>query len=210
MCECLMDQRGRAPILLIVITATLALGLAASAYLNYNQFQHATQTQHELQGQITDLRYQLHVDEKQPGSPAPGASPGAGAAPAPSPTPAVLGAQTVDLTQLGVKLTVGDPIADLTYDHEVVGSLDVANLTTSSLVAKYPACKPGAALGMVVRRPLSSKPSSSSTKFLKTFGKYNFYYVPPTSNCGGTVPGQADVTAAKSALVNTVLPTLSQ
>ncbi len=208
-----MNQRGRAPILLIVIAATLGVGLAASAYLNYNQYQKSSQIQRELKGQITDLRYQLRIDQKQAAaspSPSPGITAGNAAAPAPAASPGVLGAQTVDLTQLGVKLTVGDPIADLTYDHELVGSLQVANLTTSSLVAKYPACKPGTALGMVVRRPLNSKPSSSSTKFLKTFGKFNFYYVPSTGNCGGTPAGQAAVTAAKSALVNTVLPTLSQ
>ncbi len=205
-----MSQRGRAPILLIVIMATLGLGLGASGYLNYVQYQRAEQDKKQLQGQITDLRYQLTQNQQLASvKTTPSPSPEPGNSPSSIDAPAVLGTQSVALSQLGVKLSASDPIADLTYAYQPVGVLAVANLTTASLVAKYPACKPGAALGMIVRRPPGSKPATSASKLIKTLGKYNFYYVPPTSNCASDASGRAVVAAAQAALTSTVLPTLS-
>ncbi len=199
-----MGQHGRAPLLLIIITATLGLGFGALIYLNYAQYQRAEQDKRLLQGEITDLRYQLKQDSA--------ASPSATPSPTPSSTPAVpavQGAQAVDLAQLGVKLQPSDPIADLTYSYQLVNGLAVANLTTSSLMAKYPACKPGAALGMVVRRPLNSRPATSASKLIKRLGDYNYYYVASTSNCATDAAGRASLAEARSALIAAVLPTLS-
>jgi len=62
---------------------------------------------------------------------------------------------------------------------------------------------------MIVRRPLNSRPTSSASKLIKPLGDFNYYYVPATSNCGGTSAGRTAVTAAQAALINTALPTLT-
>lgn len=201
-----MSQAGRAPILLIVICAALALGLVASLYLNYDQAQRADQDKKLMQGEITDLRYQLKQDQAT--SPSPEASPSPSADPSPSSAP-VLGAQSVELVELGVKLSTSDPIADLTYSYQQVAGLAVANLTATSLLAKYPACKPNTALGMIVRRPLNSKPNTSASKLIKQLGNYKYYYVASSVACAPDAAGRATLAAARAALVNTVLPTLS-
>ncbi len=207
-----MSQAGRAPILLIVVMATLGLGLGASMYLNYNQYSQAEEDRKLLKGEITDLRYQLDQDQKASPSPSPGSSSSPSPAASPTPTP-VLGTQSVVLAQLGVRLSASAPIADLTYQFQSVRSgaytLAVANLTTTSLMNKYANCRPGAALGQLVRRPIGSRPSSSTTRFLKKIGDYNYYYVPMTSNCGTDSAGRAAVAAAQSYLAATVLPTLT-
>lgn len=205
-----MNERGRAPILLVVVAATLGLGLAASMYLNLYQNQASEQSKRELNGQITDLRYQVKQDQA-----AQEAKTGTKATPTPSNAPpptsdqgSVAGSQSVAIDQLGVHLTATAPITDLTYSYQPVNNLGVANLTTTSLMAKYPACQPGKALGLLVKRPLTSKPTSSSSVFLKAIGTFNYYYIPPTGNCATDADGRTAVTAAKSALINSVLPTL--
>ncbi|HSX03030.1 MAG TPA: hypothetical protein VLI05_07035 [Candidatus Saccharimonadia bacterium] len=202
-----MAQRRGTSVLIAVVIITFGGGLAASAYLNYYQYQRDSQNQQLLQGQITDLRYQLKQETN--GSPAPSISPSPSLSPSPSASPSpVLGAQTVNLAELGVKLTPTDPVADLTYGSQTIAGLGVANLTTSSLLAKYPACKPGA-LGMVVRRPLGSRPSTSASHLIKKIGDYNFYYVTPSGNCGPDSAGRATVSAAIAAVQNLVMPTLT-
>jgi hypothetical protein len=202
-----VNELGRAPILLVVICATFGLGLGASMYLNYDQYQRAEQDRKLMQGEITDLRYQLKQDQGVSPSPSPATS--ASPSPTPSPSASIQGAQIVDLVQLGVKLSPSDPIGDLTYQYQLISGLAVANLTTTSLLAKYPACKPGAGLGMVVRRPLGSKPNTSASKLIKRLGDYNYYHVASTSSCATDASGKASLAAARAALVSTVLPTLS-
>jgi hypothetical protein len=203
-----MAQRRGTSVLIAVVIITFGGGLAASAYLNYYQYQRDSQNRQLLQGQITDLRYQLK--QETGGSPAASLSPSPSpSSPSPSVSPSpVLGAQTVNLAELGVKLTPTDPVADLTYGYQTIAGLGVANLTTSNLMAKYPACKPGA-LGMVVRRPLGSRPSTSASHLIKKIGDYNFYYVTPSGNCGPDSAGRATVSAAIAAVQNLVMPTLA-
>jgi len=204
-----MWQRGGAPILFIMIIGALGLGLAASVYLNYYQYQHSAQDKQLLQGQITDLRYQVVRDAQAASTPIPSPSGSASPTPSATATPAtVLGAQVVTFSELGAKVTPSDPVGDLTYSYQKVGTLAVANLTSTSLMAKYAACRPGA-LGMLVRRPPGSKPSTSASKLVKTLGEYTFYYVPPTSNCGTTTAGRAVVANDISAVQNVILPTLA-
>jgi hypothetical protein len=99
-----MDSRGFAK-LSTVITVTLAIGFVASAFLNISQHQRAQQDHKMMQGEITDLRYQVNQDRLALGeaspSPSPKASPSSSPAAAPtasaspSPTPAaVLDANT--------------------------------------------------------------------------------------------------------------------
>ncbi len=201
-----MWQRGSAQVLLIVVAAVLGLGLAASAYLNYYQYQQAGQSKQLLQGQITDLRYQLNQSAAAASTPIP--SPSANPSAAPTPTPAVLGSQSVSFTELGTSVTPSAPVADLTYSYQKIGVLAVANLTGKSLMAKYPTCRPGA-LGMLVRRPLNSKPSTSASQLVKSLGGFNYYYVPPTSNCGSTTASRTEIKNDISAVQNVIMPTLA-
>lgn len=173
---------GRHPVatLTIVIAGAFGVGFAASAYLNYVQFQRAQDDQRQLQGTITDLRYQLAQDSQASPSPSASVTP----SPSPSPTqtpPPVLGAQALPLPQLGITLTATDPLTDLTFSYQLISGLAVANLTTTSLIPGGSKCGPGA-LGQLVRRPLSSRASSASV-FIKRLGNYNFYYVSPTFTC---------------------------
>src|ERR1035437_7195902 len=90
-----MNQRGSIN-LPVVIAAAFGIGLAASMYLNYNQNQTADQDRKLMQGQITDLRYQVKQDGLASASsasptPSPLATPESNATPTPTP---VLGAST--------------------------------------------------------------------------------------------------------------------
>jgi hypothetical protein len=208
-----MSERGAAPVLMIVIAAALGLGLAASGYLNYVQYQRSSDEKRQLTGEISDLRYQLKQDGQTPAEPTASPSPSPSASPdsavSPTPVPAVAGAQALQIGELGVHVTPADPVADLTYSYQLVSGLAVANLTTNGMAAKNPGCKAGA-LGMLVRRPLSSKPSTSASHFIKKIGNYNYYYVTPTSNCGSSADGRAYITAAVAALTDTIMPALSE
>src|SRR6266536_149523 len=97
----------------IVLASALSVGFIASAYLNFYQHQQSSQQQTLLQGQITDLKYQVNQDHA---SPSPSASLLPTSLPSPSPSGTVAGTTSVDISQYAVKLTVADPIADLTYD----------------------------------------------------------------------------------------------
>ncbi len=195
-----MDSRGGLPILYVVITAALGLGLLASGYLNYYQSQQARQTQQLLQGQITDLNYQVKLDQAKL-SPSSSTSPSLSPSSSPAALPAAAVTATVVFSQLGANVTASAPVADLTYTYTTVNVLAVAELTATSLAAN-PACKPGA-LGLLVRRPLGDAPQTSQSHFIKKLGNYNFYYVPATTSCN------AAVAADQAALMNTILPTLA-
>ncbi len=96
-----MNQRGSIN-LPVVIAAVFGIGLAASMYLNYNQNKTAEQDRKLMQGQITDLRYQVKQDSLASASsasptPTPLATPDSSPTPTPSPTP-VLGASTAKAT----------------------------------------------------------------------------------------------------------------
>ena len=201
-----MSQSRSGKNLWVVIAITFGLGLAASGYLNYVQFSRARDDKAALNGQLADMRYQLKQDKL---APSPSASPSPELSPTPSETPAVLGTTAVKFDQLGVFVTAAAPIADLTYSYQVISGLDVANLTTTGLVAQYPACKPGVALGQLVRRPKTSRAASTS-KLIKSFGDYNYYYVASATNCASDAAGRASVAAAKAALLDAILPTLAQ
>jgi hypothetical protein len=203
----------------IVIAAALGIGFVASAYLNFYQHQQANQAQAQLQGQITDLTYQIKQDHAAGLGATPTATPSPSAtttsqattaSPSPSASPAVAGTASVSISQFGVNFTVSDPIVDLTYAPVESGGLIVAALTTQSLLAKYPSCTPAnAALGMLVRRPQGQTPRSQD-KFMKTLGGYNFYYVAPLSYCTADTAGRNIIAADTAALSGTALPTLSQ
>ena len=192
-----------------VLAVVLSLGFSASAYLNYVQSQKAQEDHNLLQGQVTDLRYQLKQDAEAsavaPATPTPLATP----EPSPTPTPAVQGTSSVSISQLAIKLTVADPVADLTYDMATSGAYPVAALSTRSLISKYSACKPSSsntALGFIVQKKLGL---TSTGKLIKQAGAYNYFYIAPTGFCATDQAGRDILAAARAAIKNSVLPTLS-
>lgn len=197
-----------------MVAAACAAGFVASAVLNILQFQHAQGDKKLLQGQITDLQYQVNLDHA---SPTPGqdasavtVTPAAATpTPAPSATPAVAGSAAVSLgAPVSAKLTASDPVADLTYWTTTSGSYQVVSLTTESL-KKYPACAAGAAnsaLGEIVRKNVNA---SAGGTLIKSLGGAYFFYLPPAGNCATDDAGKSLVETYRDAVKNTVLPTLS-
>ncbi len=203
----------------IIIMVTLGLGFAASVFLNITQSQHAAQNEKLLQGEITDLRYQVNQNTQASPTPLPSNSPSpspvAVSSPAPttvpSPSPAVAGTALITLSEYGVHLSVADPVTDLTYGLVPSGAFQVAALTTRSLISKYSGCKPTSAnnaLGLIVQK----KPSESVSALdipIKTIGTYKYYYLKPTGYCATDQAGRDTLAAARAAVQNSVLPTLS-
>jgi hypothetical protein len=206
-----MFERGAIK-LSVILAAVFGVGFAASGYLNFAQHQQSVQEQTLLQGQITDLNYQLKQDQGSAPSSSPKAttSSSTSATPSPSPlgSPAVAGTASLSIGQFGVTFTVNDPIVDLTYAPEQSGSYTVAAFTTQSLLAKYPACKPGV-LGSLVRKPKAAS-ASYSDKLIKSIGNFNYYYVQSYSYCATDTAGANIVAADRAAVENSALPTLAQ
>jgi hypothetical protein len=103
---------------------------------------------------------------------------------------------------------VTDPIVDLTYAPEQSGAYTVAAFTTQSLLAKYPACKPGI-LGSLVRKPKGDS-ASYSDKLIKSIGNFNYYYVESYAYCASDSAGANTIAADRAAVQNSALPSLSQ
>jgi hypothetical protein len=189
-----------------IIAIVLGIGFCASAYLNYAQHERSSQDESLLQGQITDLKYQLNQD--QGGSPSP--SPVAKTDPAPSPTPssspAVAGTAVIPISQFGVKFTANNPITDITYQPQKNGSYDVAAFTTQTLIAKYPACKVGA-IGSLVQKRSDTK--SYYDTFIKSIGGYYYFYVAPNFTCTGTTDGRNEIAQDEASLKNDALQSLT-
>lgn len=165
-----------------------------------------------MQGQITDLTYQLKQNAAGTSpSPSPTSSSSSSLSsptPSPSSSPAVAGTASLSISQFGVNFTVTDPIVDLTYAPQQSGSYTVAAFTTQSLLAKYPACKPGV-LGSLVRKPKNAA-ASYSDKLIKSIGNFNYYYVESYAYCATDTAGSNTVAADRAAVQNSALPTLAQ
>lgn len=205
-----ITQRGSVS-LPIVFAAVFGLGLAASVYLNYYQHQGAQADRKLLQGEITDLRYQVNKDQIASAAPTalPTTAPLATPEPAPTPTPVVAGTGSVSISQWAIKLTVADPVADLTYDMVKNGSYTVAGLSTRALIAKYPTCAPSAAntaLGQIVQKKAGF---TSAGTIIKQAGVYKYYFIAPAGFCATDQAGRDVLAAARAAIKNSVLPTLT-
>lgn len=152
--------------------------------------------------------------------------------PTPSETPLPPGQERVTVGVFGVRLIASDPVGDLVYGAGGTNSYRTAGFTTESFIAQYPLCKPGV-LGSLSRKPhvgstRSPSPSRSpagtpkptgspqvlgQNGFIKTVGNFDYYYVQPSGlgiYCATDQAGRNALAAAKSALINAVLPTLSQ
>jgi hypothetical protein len=206
--ESSVTERG-AITLSTIIAIVLGIGFCASAYLNYAQHQRSSQDESLLQGQITDLKYQLNQDGVSSPSPSPVASTDPSPSPSPSSSPAVAGTAVVPISQFSVKFTANDPITDLTYQPEQSGAYIVAAFTTQSLVAKYQACHAGA-IGSLVRKPQNAYPSGADSDLHKTIGGYKYYYVTPGYYCAGTTAGRNEIAQDEAQLKNDLQQTLTQ
>jgi len=146
--------------------------------------------------------------------------------PTPTDTPLVAGQAAIKISTYHIKLVASDPITDLVYgDNQYNGATEIG-FTTETLLAKYPACKPGA-LGYLLRTKSRATPSTTpqpspssnyyyaphttlyNQKFFKTVGGYTYTYVNPVSNCASDGDGQNAVIQAKSALISDALPTIT-
>jgi hypothetical protein len=207
--ESSVTERG-AITLPTIIAIVLGIGFCASAYLNYAQHEQSSQNETLLQGQITDLKYQLNQDSASP-SPSPIASkdPSPSASPSPSSAPAVAGTASVPISQFNVKFTANDPITDITYQPEQSGSYLVAAFTTQSLIAKYPACHAGA-IGSLVRKLAGRSSVSGADSFSKNIAGYNYYYVSPGYYCAGTTDGRNEIAQDEAQLKNDLEQSLAQ
>lgn len=212
-----MRERG-AISLPIVIAAVLGIGFGASIFLNMVQHQRAEQERKLLQGQITDLTYQVKKDSEQSPSTSPTPEPLATpeATVTPTPTPAVAGTASMSINEYeGVKLTTIEPVADLTYKWVKSGVYQVAELTTRSLIGKYASCVPSSpsknnALGLIVRRPIGEKAPSQDILPV-SIDSWTYYYVKPsTTSCATDTAGKNEVAAARAAVLNSVYKTLSK
>ncbi|HEY2003663.1 MAG TPA: hypothetical protein VGH44_00940 [Candidatus Saccharimonadia bacterium] len=148
--------------------------------------------------------------------------------PSPTSTPLVAGQASIKISTYHIKIVASDPITDLAYGEEQYNGATEVGFTTESLLAKYPACKPGA-LGYLLRTKVHTtatpnstpQPSASSSyfytphttlynqKFSKTVDGYAYTYVNPSSNCASDSEGQNAVTQAKAALIGDALPTIA-
>jgi hypothetical protein len=154
--------------------------------------------------------------------------------PTPSETPLPAGQERVTIGVFGVRLIATDPIGDLVYGAVGTNSYRTAGFTTEAFIAQYPLCKPGV-LGSLSRKlhvGSTRSPSPSPTRspsgtpkptaspqalgpngFIKTVGNFDYYYVQPSGAgiyCATDQAGRNALAAAKSALINAVLPSLSQ
>ena len=201
--------------LTLVAAITFGVGFVALGYLNYYQHSQAQQAQSLLQGQITDLTYQVNQDHANGTASAtpvasPSASPGASpqASPSPSSSPQVAGTATISLPLYKVNFTANDPITDVTASAAQDGSYQVEAFTSSSLLAKYPQCTAGV-LGVLVAK--TSRSASAGDEYLKTLGGYSYYYNPKplvSASCATDSAGQT-VISQDVANLSKALSTLS-
>ena len=102
----------KVPKISTVLAVSCAAGLVGSALLNMVQFQRAQQDKKLLQGEITDLRYELNLERGSQITPTPepeaSASPQASPAASPTPAPEVAGTASVAIPVYGLKLTARD------------------------------------------------------------------------------------------------------
>jgi hypothetical protein len=207
----MMNEKGKIATLPAVVIATLSLGLVASMYLNYAVYKNAQDDKRQTAGELTDLRYQVKQDQLA-GLNAPSSSPSPSTKPTASPSPAaVLGAETLAISEMGVTVIPAAPLADLSYaviPSQTAGAV-VIGFKSDSFSTKYPNCAPGTALGQLVRRPVSQRPPASN-KLVATIGGFKFYYYNPGDTCATSTVGRADTAAAVAVLGSTILKSIAQ
>jgi hypothetical protein len=154
-------------------------------------------------------------------TPAPNTSPS-------GPTPIVAGTASIRVLLYDATLTLTDPVTDLVYGPVKDGSNTWAGFTTKSLLARYPSCKAGA-LGTLVRvkapspspspsprtspspspSPSPSRSPSIKQPFKKTINGYTYTYRPAYFDCTTDQAGRDMLAADRAAIINGVIPTLS-
>ena len=146
--------------------------------------------------------------------------------------PVVAGLASIKILLYDVRMTVNDPIDDLVYGEIKDGGNTWAGFTTKKLLAKYPDCKAGA-LGTLTRTKAKATPTPKPTAtpspytktdatgtpfptksptnlpFTKTINGYTYSYRPSYWNCADDQAGKDSLAAARAALKNASLPTLT-
>jgi hypothetical protein len=154
-----------------------------------------------------------------------------------TPTPTAIAPASVHKTIIkiltyDVSFEVHDPISDLVYGEIKDGNNTWVGFTTKKLLAKYPDCKAGT-LGVLTRvkasptptqspspSPSPTKSSSSSPTpfpsktpsnqpFKMTIEGYTYSYKQSYSTCTDDQAGRNDLAAARAAVKNASLPTLT-
>ena len=93
------------PKLTTLCAIVFGLGFAASAYLNFVQYQNSQADLKQANGTITDLRYQVGLDRAAKASPSPSASPAVlGDQATPTPTPSATPVASTTTTKAFVYL----------------------------------------------------------------------------------------------------------
>ncbi|MBW4061114.1 hypothetical protein HJC99_00880 [Candidatus Saccharibacteria bacterium] len=169
------------------------LGLAASGYLNYYQYQRGQDHQQLDQDTIAQLKREAVI--------VPVASPTS------SPVAAVLGAKVITVPELGITLTTLNPLGDFSYQYQQLDGLDGINITSTSLINTTTTCGPGA-LGRLVRQSADAKPALSATTLVKLIGSENYYYQPAKFACAKD-PVTTAALKADAAIMPAILTTLS-
>ena len=192
-----------------VCAIVFGVGLAASAYLNLVQAQHASDEKALLKGQITDLTYQIDQDRKSQSSPSPKLTPSpspSASATAPSASPTVLGSKTLLLNELGVSVTASDPVADLTYAYQPKNGVPTIGFTTASLLSRYPSCV-ASFLGQISKRAIGVRPNANE-HLIKTIASNSYYYISPIVECATDSDGKAFRAKLVAAVSNSVTASL--
>ena len=173
-------------------TVVFGLGLAASGYLNYVQYQRLQEHQQVDRDTVAQLQSQISA---------------ASSSPTPTPAPAVLGAKVIKISELGITLATINPLSDLSYQFQEQNGLDGVNLSSASLIKTTTTCGPGA-LGRIVRQPANDPTTMSSNNLIKQMGTYNFYYVPTKTPCAKD-PVTTAALKADNAIMPAILATLT-
>ncbi len=187
----------------MVCTIVFGLGMAASVVLNVTQARRAADDKAQLRGQITDLTYQIAQDRKALGAKI--ASPSATPVPSAPPTPS---GKTVTFVELGVSVTVNDPVSDLTYAPQPKNGVAIVGLSTASLALKYPKCVPSY-LGQISKHADGIKPAANEN-LIKSVNGNSFYFIKPIIECATDAAGNAQRANLLTAIETSVLPTLKE
>ena len=206
------SERGSINILM-VCAVVFAVGLGASAFLNYYQAQRAADERTQLKGQISDLTYQIVQDHKastartsiNTPNPTPSGTPSATVTPSVTPAPSIT--KMLTLKELGISVTASDPVIDLTYTYMPSGGVPTVGFTSTSLQTKYPKCT-ASFLGLITKHPNGSQVKSIE-HLIKSIGISAYYYVPASVECATNPDGMALRAKLMQAVSTTVIGSLN-
>lgn len=194
------DKRGLAPIVIILITAVVSLGVAGGGVWYWQDQQAKKQKEDsdkkvaELQKQVDDSKKQIEDSEKELEELKKSTSNTSSSSGSSSSN-----SNTFKVKELGIQFTLPSSISDAYY---VMNGSDDANFTTKSLVSLGGKdCEAGSSAPSV--DPIGSI-SLKSGEFIKKIGNKSLYFVGPQDVCSENKGAEAKqtqgITALKEAL----------